>query len=59
MRNLGEVFTLVLVNGRRVAQYAIADAGQNSFTNVDAIPSAAIEYTEILKTSSTSYCCTF
>jgi iron complex outermembrane receptor protein len=49
MRNLGKVSTLVLVNGRRIAQYAIADAGQNSFTNVDAIPSAAIERIEILK----------
>jgi iron complex outermembrane receptor protein len=49
MRGLGKVATLVLVNGRRIAQYALSDAAQQNFTNIDAIPSAAIERIEILK----------
>ncbi len=49
MRGLGKVSTLVLVNGRRIAQYALADAAQQNFTNIDAIPAAAIERIEILK----------
>lgn len=49
MRGLGKVATLVLVNGRRIAQYALADAAQQNFTNIDAIPASAIERIEILK----------
>ncbi|WP_432382130.1 TonB-dependent receptor plug domain-containing protein [Duganella sp. P38] len=49
MRGLGKVSTLVLVNGRRIAQYALADSAQQNFTNIDAIPAAAIERIEILK----------
>jgi iron complex outermembrane receptor protein len=49
MRSLGKVATLVLVNGRRIAQYALADSAQQSFTNIDAIPASAIERIEILK----------
>ncbi|MET0265058.1 MAG: TonB-dependent receptor plug domain-containing protein, partial [Duganella sp.] len=49
MRGLGKVATLVLVNGRRIAPYAFADAAQQSFTNIDAIPASAIERVEILK----------
>jgi iron complex outermembrane receptor protein len=49
MRGLGKVATLVLVNGRRIAQYALSDGAQQNFTNLDAIPAAAIERIEILK----------
>lgn len=49
MRGLGKVATLVLVNGRRIAQYGLADGAQQNFTNLDAIPAAAIERIEILK----------
>jgi iron complex outermembrane receptor protein len=49
MRGLGKVATLVLVNGRRIAQYGLADGAQENFTNLDAIPASAIERIEILK----------
>lgn len=49
MRGLGKVSTLVLVNGRRIAQYGLADGAQENFTNLDAIASDAIERIEILK----------
>lgn len=49
MRGLGKVATLVLVNGRRIAQYGLADNARESFTNLDAIPASAIERIEILK----------
>ena len=49
MRGLGKVATLVLVNGRRIAQYGLSDGAQQNFTNLDAIPAAAIERIEILK----------
>ncbi|KQQ47675.1 TonB-dependent receptor [Duganella sp. Leaf126] len=49
MRGLGKVATLVLVNGQRIAQYGLADGAQENFTNLDAIPAAAIDRIEILK----------
>jgi iron complex outermembrane receptor protein len=49
MRGLGKVATLVLVNGRRIAPYGLADGAQENFTNVDAIASDAVERIEILK----------
>ncbi|GAB3469349.1 TonB-dependent receptor [Massilia terrae] len=49
MRQLGKVSTLVLVNGRRIAQYGLSDGAQENFTNLDAIASDAIERIEILK----------
>ena len=49
MRGLGKVSTLVLVNGRRIAQYGLSDGAQQNFTNLDAIASDAIERIEILK----------
>lgn len=49
MRSLGKVSTLVLVNGRRMPQYGLADGAQENFTNLDGIPSEAIERIEILK----------
>jgi iron complex outermembrane receptor protein len=49
MRGLSKVSTLVLVNGRRIAPYGLADGAQENFTNLDAIASDAIERIEILK----------
>ena len=49
MRGLGKVSTLVLVNGRRIAPYGLADGAQENFTNLDAIASDAIERIEVLK----------
>jgi iron complex outermembrane receptor protein len=53
LRNLGEQSTLVLLNGRRLPSYALADF-TNVFVNVDAIPIDAIERIEILKTGASA-----
>jgi len=52
-RNLGEQSTLVLLNGRRLPSYALADFTA-VFTNVDAIPLDAIERVEVLKTGASA-----
>ncbi len=49
MRGLGKGATLVLLNGRRIANFGLADGGQNTFVNIDAIPADVIERIEILK----------
>ncbi|MBV1774420.1 TonB-dependent receptor [Burkholderiaceae bacterium DAT-1] len=49
MRNLGKASTLVLVNGRRIAPFGLADGAQEMFTNTNAIAVGAIERVEILK----------
>ncbi|WP_426174953.1 TonB-dependent receptor plug domain-containing protein [Massilia sp. TWR1-2-2] len=49
MRGLGKGATLVLVNGRRVSNYAFADGGKEVFVNVDSIPADVIERVEVLK----------
>ena len=48
MRNLGDDATLVLLNGRRIAPYALANF-QDIFTNIDNLPLDAIERIEVLK----------
>jgi iron complex outermembrane receptor protein len=48
LRGLGPNHTLVLINGRRVADYPTAYDGQVNFVNLANIPSAAIERIEIL-----------
>ena len=48
LRHLGKQSTLVLLNGRRVAPFALVDF-QDYFTNIDALPLDAIERIEILK----------
>jgi iron complex outermembrane receptor protein len=53
LRNLGAQATLVLVNGRRMPSYALADY-TTVFTNLDAIPLDAVERVEILKSGSSS-----
>ncbi len=49
MRALGKVSTLVLVNGRRISPYGLADNAREMFTNIDAIAAESIERIEILK----------
>jgi len=48
LRGLGPNHSLVLINGRRVADYPTAYDGQVNFVNLANIPSAAIERIEIL-----------
>jgi iron complex outermembrane recepter protein len=49
LRGLGTASTLVLLNGRRVAPYGLADDGQKVFADLNVIPSDAVERVEILK----------
>lgn len=53
LRNLGEQSTLILVNGRRMPNYALADYTA-VFSNLDAIPLDAVERVEILKTGASA-----
>lgn len=48
LRNMGKQSTLVLLNGRRLSPYPLADYAE-VFTNVDSLPFEAIERVEILK----------
>jgi iron complex outermembrane receptor protein len=48
LRNLGKQSTLVLLNGRRISAYPLADYSE-VFSNVDSLPLEAIERIEILK----------
>ncbi len=52
-RNLGQQSTLVLLNFRRVAPYALADYSE-VFTNLDALPLDAIERIEVLKSGASA-----
>ena len=49
LRGLGVDATLVLINGRRVAPYAFAHGGSESFVDLNSIPLGAIDRIEILK----------
>ena len=49
LRGLGQDATLVLLNGRRVAGYGFAQNIQDTFVDLSAIPTSAIERIEILK----------
>jgi iron complex outermembrane receptor protein len=49
LRGLGAGSTLVLVNGRRIAPYGMADDGQRVFTDLSIIPLEAVERVEVLK----------
>lgn len=49
LRGLGTASTLVLLNGRRMAPYGLADDGQKVFSDLNVIPSDAVERVEILK----------
>jgi len=49
LRGLGAASTLVLLNGRRMAPYGLADDGQKVFTDLSTIPMEAVERVEILR----------
>jgi iron complex outermembrane recepter protein len=49
LRGLGVNATLVLVNGRRMAPYGLADDGARVFTDLNSLPLEAVERVEILK----------
>jgi len=49
LRGLGAGSTLVLLNGRRMASYGLADDGQKVFTDLSTIPLDAVERVEVLK----------
>ncbi|MDM5179695.1 TonB-dependent receptor [Massilia sp. DJPM01] len=49
LRGLGAASTLVLLNGRRVAPYGLADDGQKMFSDLNIIPADAVERIDVLK----------
>jgi iron complex outermembrane receptor protein len=49
LRNLGTSATLVLLNGRRIGNFALANGGKDTFVNVDFLPADVIDRIEILK----------
>lgn len=49
LRGLGQKTTLVLLNGRRTAGYGFAQNLQESFVDLNSIPSSAVERIEVLK----------
>ena len=49
LRGLGVTATLVLINGRRVAPFAFAQGGTDTFVDLNSIPLSAIERVEILR----------
>ena len=54
LRGLGAASTLVLVNGRRIAPYGLADDGQKVFADLNMIPVEAVERVEVLKDGASS-----
>ncbi|GAC1505757.1 MAG: hypothetical protein NVS1B14_11240 [Vulcanimicrobiaceae bacterium] len=49
LRGLGQKATLVLLNGRRLADYGFAQNIQDSFVDLNSIPASAIERIEVLR----------
>lgn len=49
LRGLAVAATLVLINGRRMASYGLADDGQRTFVNLSTIPLDIVDRVEILK----------
>jgi iron complex outermembrane receptor protein len=49
LRGLTVNGTLVLLNGRRLAPYGLADDGQRSFVDLNSIPLEAVQRIEVLK----------
>ncbi len=49
LRGLGQKSTLVLINGRRTAGYGFAQNLQDTFVDLNSIPSSAVERVEVLK----------
>lgn len=54
LRGLTTGATLVLIDGRRVAPYALSDDGQRPFVDINSIPFSAVERIEILKDGASS-----
>jgi len=54
LRGLTVNSTLVLIDGRRVAPYAVADDGQRSFVDLNTIPLDSVERVEVLKDGASS-----
>lgn len=49
LRGLGASSTLVLLNGRRMAPYGLADDGQKVYSDLSTVPMEAVDRIEILK----------
>ena len=49
LRGLGVNSTLVLVNGRRMSTYGLADDGVRTFVDLNSIPLEAVEQVEVFK----------
>lgn len=49
LRGLGVNSTLVLVNGRRMTSYGLADDGTRNFVDINSLPLEAVEKIEVLK----------
>jgi iron complex outermembrane receptor protein len=54
LRGLTVNSTLVLIDGHRSANYAVADDGQRSFVDLNTIPLAAVDHIEVLKDGASS-----
>lgn len=54
LRGLGPNHTLVLVNGRRIADYPQAYGGSSNFTDISNIPASLIDRVEILSGSASA-----
>lgn len=54
LRGLGPNHTLVLVNGRRIADYPQAYGGNSNFTDISNIPTSLVERIEILSGSASA-----
>jgi outer membrane receptor protein involved in Fe transport len=54
LRGLGPNHTLVLVNGRRIADYPQSYGGNSNFTDISNIPTALIDRVEILSGSASA-----
>ncbi len=54
LRGLGPNHTLVLVNGRRIADYPQAYGGNSTFTDISNIPTSMVERIEILSGSASA-----
>ncbi|MBS0613719.1 MAG: TonB-dependent receptor [Proteobacteria bacterium] len=54
LRGLGPNHTLVLVNGRRIADYPQAYGGNSNFTDISSIPTSIIDHIEILSGSASA-----
>ena len=54
LRGLTVSSTLVLIDGRRAASYALADDGERSFVDLNTIPLDAVERVDVLKDGASS-----